>query len=200
MFDYPEGESISAFVSRVALGTAGDRDTVISAIDAVRDRAGCAEVLHRELFDLPVFDVERHRALICTIGQLGHRSSLAPLERFVWLAPDRVLPSRSVLWDGYSAADWSLQARAAQMLAWVAGTGYHDTQLQIIRGHPHTAVRFAAIGAWLLARSGDPLATDTLCTLVAPADKWAVTNAQTIAALPPGQFAELVNAQALLGA
>ena len=200
MFDYPEADSIAAFVTRVARGAAGDRDAVIAAVDAVRDREGCAEVLHRELFALPVFDVERHRALICVIGQLGHPSSLAALERFVWIAPDRVLPSRSVLWQGYSAADWSLQARAAQMLAWVAGTGYRDTQLQIVRGHPHAAVRYAAIGAWLLARADDPDAKEKLCALVPACDKWAVTNADTISTLPERQFTELVNAQALLGA
>jgi len=200
MFDYPEADSISAFVTRVALGIAGDRDAVIAAIDAVRDREGCAEVLHAELFALPVFDPERHRALICVIGQLGHISSLAVLERFVWLAPDRVLPSRSVVWEGYSAADWSLQARAAQMLAWVAGAGYRDTQLQIIRGHPHAAVRCAAIGAWLLARADDPDAKEKLCALVPAYDRWAVANADSIATLPPRQFAELLNAQALLTA
>ena len=200
MFDYPEADSISAFVTRIALGTAGDRDAVMAAVDGIRDREGCAEVLHRDLFALPVFDIERHRALICVIGQLGHSSSLAVLERFVWLTPDRVLPSRSVLWEGYSAADWSLQARAAQMLAWVAGSGYRDTQLQIIRGHPHPAVRYAAIGAWLYARAGDPDAKEKLCALVPVCDKWAVDNADTIALLPPRQFAELVNAQALLTA
>jgi len=200
MFDYPEADSITAFVTRVALGTAGDRDAVVAAVDAVRDREGCADALHRQLFDLPVFDVERHRALICVIGQLGHPSSLAALERFVWLTPDRVLPSRSVLWDGYSAADWSLQARAAQMLAWVARDGYGDTQLQIIRGHPHSVVRYAAIGAWLLARAGDPDASEKLCALVPVCDKWAVTNAESIAALTPRQFGELVDAHAFLTA
>jgi hypothetical protein len=200
MFDYPEAASIGAFVTRVALGSAGDRDAVVAAVDAIRDRDGCAETLHAELFALPVFDVERHRALICVIGQLAHSSSLAALERFVWLSPDRVLPSRSVLWEGFTTTDWSLQARAAQMLAWVAREGYRDTQLQIVRGHPHASVRYAAIGAWLLARADDPDAKEKLCALVASGDKWAVTNADTIAALPPRQFTELVNAQALLTA
>lgn len=200
MFDYPEADSISAFVTRVTAGTAGDRATVIAAVDAVRDRDGCADVLHRELFTLPVFDLERHRALLCVIGQLAHPSSMAVLERFVWLAPDRVLPSRSVLWDGYTAADWSLQARAAQMLAWVAGTGYRDTQLQIVRGHPEAAVRYAAMGAWLYARADDPEAKAKLGALVPPCDQWAVDNADALATLPPSRFAELVNAHTLLSA
>lgn len=200
MFDYPEAETISALVTRIATGRAGSRDDIVAAIDAIRDRERCADVLHRELFTLPVFDVERHRALICAIGQLGHESSLAVLERFTWLAPDKVLPSRSVLWEGYSATDWSLQARAAQMLVWVAGTTYGDTQLQIIRGHPHAAVRYAAIGAWLHARSGDPAAKDLLCAAVPSTDRWAIDHAETLAALSPRQFAELVNAQALLTA
>ena len=200
MFDYPEADTISSFVTRISKGQAGTRDDVIAAIDAIRDRNLCADLLHRELLALPVFDVERHRALICVIGQLGHGSSLAVLERFVWLAPDRVLPSRSVLWEGFSAADWSLQARAAQMLAWVAGSGYRDTQLQIIRGHPHAAVRYAAIGAWLYARSDDPDAKATLCEQVTQSDHWAVDNADMLATLAPSQFAELVNARALLTA
>jgi len=200
MFDYPDADSIMDFVTRVATGREGTADDVVATIAHITDRAECADVLHRELMNLPVFDIYRHRALICVIGQLGDVASLPVLERFAWLNPDRVLPSRSVLWIGFAATDWMLQARAAQMITWIAGTGWRDTQLQIVRGHPSDAVRYAAIGAWLLARENAPEAVDELRSIVPARDRWAVSNAELISELTPRQFTALVNAKALLTA
>ena len=200
MFDYPDADSITDFVARIPTGHEGTAADVVATIARITDRAECADVLHRELMRLPVFDVYRHRALICVLGELGQTESLPILERFAWLAPDKVLPSRSVLWIGFAATDWMLQARAAQMIAWIAGTGWRDTQLQIVRGHPSDAVRYAAIGAWLLARTDDPDAVDELRAVVPARDRWAVSNAGLISELSPRHFAQLVNAKAVLTA
>jgi hypothetical protein len=60
------------------------------------------------------------------------------------------------------------------MLVWVIGVDQDERVFRIIREHPSSSVRFAAIDAWLFQRDDSPEAMAVMTGLARDGDEWAV--------------------------
>src|SRR5262249_9755942 len=129
---------------------------------------------------LPVLDVGRHLIVLSLTGQLHHPSSVDPLERFVWLDDDRLLPpdSHTGAPSGGLACHFKplsgLQARAAEMLLWVTRGEFREGVERILREHPSPQVRVATIDSLAYIADDEQGAIERLRTLAQPDDQWVV--------------------------
>lgn len=160
-------------------GTPSDRrDSVIEWIAGLADRATVAELLHRELLDLPTADASRTGLILSVIGELAHPSSAEALERFAWLDDSEVLrgqehpdddrgyPDRSSVF-----AEGMLQSRAAEMLVWVSGARIPSSATRILAEHPNAAVRLATLDAVAFSADDDPAILERLRELAREEDR-----------------------------
>lgn len=189
---------LGEFLDWVASVPREGRGAVREAIAGLRDRADVVDLLTSTVLELPVVDTGRHLMLLAVLGELRAPASADALERFVWLSDEDVsgaaTPARRGPCD-FSPAG-GLQARAAEMLVWVVGTGDEDRVLRIIREHPSSSVRVAAIDAWLFQRDDTADAVATLTDLVRPDDVPAVGLPRWTADADPARFQEQVAAHA----
>ncbi len=187
---------LDAFLDWVASVPRDARDTVREAIAGLRDHAGVLDVLTRAALELPVVDTGRHLMLLAVLGELRAPASADTLERFVWLSDEDVFGAQAARGPCDFSPAGGLQSRAAEMLVWVLGTGGEDRVLQIIREHPSTSVRVAAIDAWLYQRDDTADALATLSDLVSPEDVWAVGLPRWTADGDPVSFQQRVTTHA----
>ncbi|MEU4083987.1 hypothetical protein [Streptomyces aureus] len=144
-------EEFLAWAAQVPHSEAG---VVRHQISGAKDDA-LAEGLCAALEEQPVRDLGRHLVLLSTIGELGDARAVPRLEAFVW-SPTQLLPSPEEAGgesadDGRSVlnAQTVLQARAAEMLSYLATEEADRATLRIAADHPERAVRAAAIDAHL---------------------------------------------------
>jgi hypothetical protein len=122
------------------------------------DRETLAAVFHEALSDRPCGDVGRFMLLLSVVGELAEPSSLGPLHDLIWagdadlLRPD---PDEDYADARGSAcmfpASGMIQARAAEMFAWIAGGREDDRLLRVVAEHPSVVTRLAAADAYLFA-------------------------------------------------
>ncbi|HEX8054964.1 MAG TPA: hypothetical protein VF517_18420 [Thermoleophilaceae bacterium] len=170
-------EALSALIEAVASTPNGRRDDVRRMIGEWGERSAVADVLHQELHSLPTSDVGRHGLLLSIIGELAEPSSVDALERFLWMSKQEIYGPSPEPADGDGCGFEPvgiLEARAAEMLAWVLKTDQEDRVMKIVLDHPLGAVRAAAIDAYLFNRDDDPDAAAELAKRVRSADAWAV--------------------------
>jgi hypothetical protein len=170
------------------------RKEIREVIGGLSGRADVTELLHEALFSLPCTDLGRHGLLLSMIGELADASSLPALERFVWLSDEALFGPE--MHRQYGACDFSpsgmLQARAAEMLAWVARGEHEGTELRIVLEHPSSGVRVAAIDAYLFQRDDAPDVIAALSERVRPEDAWAVGLPRRFDGMDVEQFDRLV--------
>lgn len=169
-------QTLNQFVDWVASIPRGQTDAVRAAIRDLEDRPMVARLLHEALFALPCTDLGRHLLLLSIIGELAERSSLEALDRFVWLTDEEVWGD--ALRRDHGPCDFAplgtLQARAAEMLLWMAGTGGEEQVRRILHDHPSITVRIAAIDAYLFAQHDAADAMAFLRRQVRDEDQWAI--------------------------
>jgi hypothetical protein len=105
-----------------------------------------------ELWRLPVTDVGRHLLLLSTIGELRDERVAPELARFVWYDEDSLAtrPDSDQPGCGFEAHPAELlQARAVEMLSYLASEAGDDETLRVAAEHPRPGVRAAAIDAHL---------------------------------------------------
>ena len=187
---------LDRLVRAVAFAPSGDRQLIVDTIAEFTGRNAVAELLHEALLDLPTADVGRHLMLLSLIGELRHESSIAVLERFVWLRDEDVeLPdSHHDLGSGSGGTachflpGGALQARAAEMLIWVTRGDYQEGLRRILAEHPDLQVRVATIDACAYVAADDPQTLRNLQELVRDEDRWAVGLPRRTAAVDPAEF------------
>jgi hypothetical protein len=124
---------------------------------AIRERIAAARGDHalldrliEELWSLPVTDVGRHHVLLSTLGELRDGRVGPELARFVWHMDLVARPSADQEGCGFEAHPAEmLQARAAEMLSYLATDEAVEETLRIVAEHPRAGVRAAAIDAHL---------------------------------------------------
>ena len=171
----------------VASTPSGERQLIIDTVAAFPEPGVVAQLLHEDLLDLPCRDLGRHLMLLAVIGQLRHASSVAVLERFVWLRDSQIAPRDShhggggtdhrtsdTRSDSRFWLDGALQARAAEMLVWVDQGRRRDVVDRILREHPQGQVRLATVDALAYSLADDPAALESLRERVREEDRWAV--------------------------
>ena len=175
----------------VATTSTAERGLVIETIAAFDDRSRVADLFHATLFELPTADVSRTGLLLSLIGELRHESSGDPLEQFVWLSDDAVLPAVEPTDDGPDGESCMfpyggmLQARAAEMLVWITGPGRAD---RILAEHPSGPVRVATIDAVSYAVGDDEAELARLREVVRDEDRWAVGAPRRTDGVDPQEF------------
>lgn len=119
-------------------------------IAAARGDQALLDRLIAELWSLPVTDVGRHHVLLSTLGELRDGRTVPDLARFVWHMDLVARPSADQEGCGFEAHPAEvLQARAAEMLSYLATEEAVDETLRIVAEHPRAGVRAAAIDAHL---------------------------------------------------
>lgn len=146
-------ETLDEFLAWAAAVPNGAVESIRGYIDAARERndGRLIEALSTALWRLPITDVSRHMVLLATVGELRDARLVEALSDFVWYAPlvDERLNERP---DGCSfevRADEMLQARAAEMLSYLATEEADRNALRVALEHPSVSVRAAAIDAHL---------------------------------------------------
>jgi hypothetical protein len=98
--------------------------------------------------------------LLSAVGELADPTSLEPLHDLVWtedadlLAPEWYSgEARAESSDCMFSAAGMIQARAAEMFAWIAAGGEDDRLLRIVVEHPEVVTRLAAADAYLFAHA-----------------------------------------------
>ncbi|MBC7760881.1 MAG: HEAT repeat domain-containing protein [Candidatus Saccharibacteria bacterium] len=180
-------EDLDRMLLAIATTPSENRRVVIDYLDGLEDKEAVAELLHRELFDLPSSDTSRTGLLLSVIGQLAVPSSVDVLEKFVWMEDDQLYQPESHPHehpddhhhdeegaDGSMFAGSPLQARAAEMLVWVGPERAWERTREILANHPSVAVRVATIDALSYSANDHPEALERLRTTVTSSDRWAV--------------------------
>lgn len=168
---------LDRLLSAVANTPTGQRDLIRETIADFNDRATVADLLHQALFELPVTDTGRHLMILSVTGELGHESSVEPLERFVWLGDREVHAHAADSAEGQDSVWWpggALQARAAEMLVWVTAGRYVEGLRRILAEHPLVDVRVATVDAFAFAADDSSDSLEQLRGMVNLDDRWAL--------------------------
>ena len=157
----------------------------VSQVEVVRQRIAKSRVdeklvdtLLETLWKLPVLDVGRHRILLSILGELRSDRAVASLEKFIWhereltpVLPHTGQPSPCMF---ESSGTELLQARAAEMLSYIASDSSAKAVLRIIRDHPKLLVRISAIDAHLFNHDDSHEVAEELRKLVRSSDRHCV--------------------------
>jgi hypothetical protein len=189
-------ESLGRFVEAVASTPNEGRAEIRDAIGGLTDRSQVAELLHEALMRLPCTDSSRHNMLLSIIGELAEPTSVEVLQRFVWMSDDELYgddpPTPSPAGCDFTPLGM-LQARAAEMLAWILRTDREDLLMSVIADHPIQAVRVAAIDAYLFHRDDDTDVASGLRDRVRAEDTWAVGLVRRFRGMDTDDFDRLVS-------
>jgi hypothetical protein len=166
-------ETIDDFLVWAASVPVGEVDAVRRAIAsaAASQRDELVDVLHRELWRLPVTDVSRHLVLLSTVGELRDPRSAARLAELVWFEP--LVDERPGTTPGCTFEvdpTQMIQARAVEMLSYLATQEADRLTLRVALEHSSPAVRAAAIDAHLYNHGDSVEEADRLRSLVRSED------------------------------
>lgn len=166
------------FLQTLSTVAVDDAEAIRAMFADVRDREELAAVFHEALGDRPCGDVSRFMLLLSSVGELACASSLAPLEEVVWTADaDLLVPGPSGEGGERESArcefpaSGMIQARAAEMFAWIAAGREDDRLLRIVAEHPSVATRLAAADACLFAYADAPDALERVLAVARPDDR-----------------------------
>lgn len=166
-------ETIDEFLVWAASVPVGEVDVVRRAIAsaAASQRDELVDLLHRELWRLPVTDVSRHLVLLSTVGELRDARSAAGLADLVWFEP--LVEERPGSTPGCSfevSPTQMIQARAVEMLSYLATEEADRLTMRVALEHPSPAVRAAAIDAHLYNHGDSAEEADRLRSVVRSGD------------------------------
>ena len=160
-------QTVAQFVDWAADSTLSQREEGRAAIEAARSNDAVAQALVDELFAAQKTDHSRALVVLSVLGELRNPVGEAGLTKFVQLPFPTGTPT-----DGYEGeipeqtALGTLQAKAAEGLAYM-GTGSADeTVLNLIATHPSRIVRAAAITAYLYNQGDNADSRGTLSQYV----------------------------------
>jgi hypothetical protein len=152
--------TLEHFVTWAAAVPVSEAQLIRDAIASARTDELVLDKLLAQLFQLPVVDFGRHYLMLSILGELRHAKSAERLAEFVNLPGDR-LYARTLseqhapphLYFDFAAA---LQARAAEMLAFVGTPAAFDAVLAAASQHTSRAVRLAALDAFIFNHADSP--------------------------------------------
>ncbi len=192
-------ETIEEFVRWVAGVPVSKAQLIRDQIAAAKGDEPVFAALVGHLFQLPVPDFGRHLLLLSVLGELRDPKSVEPLLRFINLTPDSLFgPTPTRLGSGpatsyldYSAA---LQARAAEMLAFIRTPEALDQVLRVASEHDSCAVRLAALDGFIFNHDDSPEAIDKARAAARPSEAKFVGLARRQRDFNPREFDSKVRA------
>lgn len=189
-------QSLARFVESIASIPRDRIDDIREVFRSIRGRSELAGLLHEQLFLLPATDTGYHLLLLSITGELADPSSPDALEKFVWLTDREVYGESALRPPG--PCDFMpgglLQARAAEMLIWVAAGRRDESVFRILQEHTSPNVRVAAIDAFLYHHDDSLEAIELLDSRVRDDDRWAVGLPRRGAGLDPEELDRLAAA------
>ncbi|MFI0738828.1 hypothetical protein ACH4PU_12200 [Streptomyces sp. NPDC021100] len=197
--------TINEFLEWAARVPHGEARTVreqISLADKEGRGGDLAAGLFAALDERPVPDFGRHLVLLATIGALRDARALPRLEAFVWSEEPMFPPPNQAGGDATSTGDaksllnfrMALQARAAEMLSYLATDEARRATLRIAADHPERPVRAAAIDAHLYNQGDTAEAVREVLSVVRPEDAKLVGLPRLTAGMSAAEFDRRVNA------
>lgn len=181
--------NLDAFLSWAACVPHSESHRVKDSLASVKVTASLQETLHRELLREPIEDLGRHLILLATIGELRHPAAAAPLESFIRRATSEPPAQES---DGCQAPLGVLEARAVEMLAYLRTPEADAMCLRVVRDHPLSAVRSAAVDAYLWNRGDSEEALQDVQRHVRPAERHLLGMARWGRSMDVSEFEETV--------
>ena len=192
-------DTIEEFVRWVAAVPVSDVQLVRDQIAVSRGDESVVAALVGHLFQLPVPDFGRHLLLLSILGELRDPKSVEPLLRFINLPPTSLFgqtPGSQGQGPATSYLDYSsaLQARAAEMLAFIRTPEALDKVLAVASEHSSRAVRLAALDGFIFNQDDSPEAIDKARTAARPDEAIFVGLARRERDFNPREFDSKVRA------
>jgi hypothetical protein len=192
-------DTIERFVRWVASVPVSDVQRIRDEIATAHNDELVLGALFGHLFQLPVADFGRHLLLLAIVGELRHPKSVKLLIKFVNLPADSVFaqslirPSggSAITYPNYSAA---LQARAAEMLAYIRTPDALGEVLRLASEHDSRTVRLAALDAFIFNHDDSPEAMDRARAAARPGEAKFVGLARRERGCNPNEFEAKVRA------
>jgi hypothetical protein len=192
-------ETIEEFVRWVAAVPVSEAQLIRDQIAVAKGDGPVFAALVGHLFQLPVPDFGRHLLLLSVLGELRDPKSVEPLLRFINLPPDSLFgqtPTRQGQGPATSYLDYSaaLQARAAEMLAFIRTPAALDKVLVVASEHKSRTVRLAALDGFIFNHDDSPEALDKARTAARPGEAKFVGLARRERDFNPREFDSKVRA------
>lgn len=156
--EYLKQDSVEDFLRWVAAVPVSQSQLIRDQVALAAADEAIVDALVEKLFQLPVTDFGRHLLLLSVLGEMRHPQAIEPLIRFLKLSKETMVPPQpaemgritgkereATFLDGSTA----LQARAAEMLAFLGTPRALQETLKVAADHPSLSVRVAAIDAYL---------------------------------------------------
>jgi hypothetical protein len=169
---------LDRFLETLSTVAVQDVEAIRAMFAGFGDRATLAAVFHEALGDRPCGDVGRFMLLLSAVGELAEPSSLGPLHDLIWAGDaDLLRPDPLEAHPGAESAacmfpeSGMIQARAAEMFAWIAAGREDDRLLHVVAEHPSVVTRLAAADAYLFAHGDAGDARQRVLALARPEDR-----------------------------
>lgn len=158
-------DELVALVELVACLPTSQRGWVREALATLSGDDVTVELTTRQVAQRPMREVGFTMTLLAIVGELRDDRSLDVLRDLIWAEDE-------ALWgDAFEAASGDgclfdsagmVQARAAEMFAWISATRFDDELLRVVAEHPTKTTRLAAADALLYHHGDRPEALDHL--------------------------------------
>ncbi|MFM0757923.1 hypothetical protein [Paraburkholderia strydomiana] len=165
------------FLEALACVPVAEVEGIRAMFDAYSDREALASLFHERLTKRPCGDLGRFMMLLSGIGQLAHPTSLDHLHRLIW-AEDADLLIDSPKGAGHAESSCCMfppsgmiQARAAEMFAWIAVCKEDEKLLEVVAKHSSVTTRLAAADAFLFAHHDADAARARVADAAHPEDR-----------------------------
>lgn len=169
---------LDGFLETLSTVAVQDVEAIRAMFAGFSDRQVLAAVFHEALNDRPCGDIGRFMLLLSVVGELADPSSLEPLHDLVWTEDADLLAPESYSGEGraessdcmFSAAGM-IQARSAEMFAWIAAGREDDRLLRIVAEHTAVVTRLATADAYLFAHADAAEALERVLTVARAEDR-----------------------------
>lgn len=173
-----DAAELDGFLESLSAVTVGDTESIRAMFAGFAGRQELAQVFHHALAARPCGDVGRFMLLLSCTGELADPSSLELLHDLAWTRDEELLPTEhahhkpdSDAYRSMFSASGMIQARAAEMFAWVAKGRDDQRLLRMVAEHPSVVVRLAAADACLFAHKDAPDALQRILAAARPEDR-----------------------------
>jgi hypothetical protein len=128
-------------------------DLIKKQISAASNDSQVIKTLSEELLRTPIRDVDRHLMILAVIGETRNPAFITPLKRFIWstedLVPQAVGRGEAGTRLTFFNHSRALQARAAEMLAYIGTSDAFAATREVVKSHPAVEVRISAIDGYM---------------------------------------------------
>jgi len=170
---------LDGFLQALATIPVGDVPAIRVMFAGFEARDAIAEVFREGMAQRPCGDLGQFMLLLSAVGELACPRSIAPLHELIWTADEALLVDDPCGSDRETSCcvfppRGMIQARAAEMFAWIAAGREDDRLLRVVAEHPSVVTRLAAADAFLFAHKDAGAARERVLAVARPGDASAI--------------------------